>query len=184
LKKFEAAVWEVDRELMEENNDSSYIRTLFKFTGSSFNGNENGSHAGSIMIFMRNMEGAPISTFDIADRVREKIGDVKEAEKFSVGGQNQFGTPVSVSLLGKNLEELKSAKKFLVDSLKGYPELINVTDNDATGMPEILLKLKPKPTSLVLIMHISVIKSDKDFLEDRLSAYKAGVMNYEFGAIP
>ncbi len=144
LKRFEAAVWEVDKELMEENNDSSYIRTLFKFTGSAFNGNENGSHAGNIMIFMRNMENAPISTFDIADKVREKIGEVKEAEKFSVGGQNQFGTPVSVSLLGKNLEELKSAKEFLVDSLKANPDLINVTDNDATGMPEILLKLKPK----------------------------------------
>ncbi|MEN8119498.1 MAG: efflux RND transporter permease subunit [Bacteroidota bacterium] len=144
LKRFEKAVWEVDRELMEEHNDSSYIRTLFRFTGNAFNGNENGSHAGQIMIFMRNMENAPISSFDIADKVREKIGKVKEAEKFSVGGQNQFGTPVSVSLLGKNMQELKLAKQFLADSLKTYNELINVTDNDATGMPEILLKLKPK----------------------------------------
>lgn len=144
LNKFEAAVWEVDKELMKEQNDSSYIRSMFKFTGNSFGGNEQGSHAGTIMIFMRNMEGAKISTFDIADRVREKIGEVKEAEKFSVGGQNRFGTPVSISLLGKDLSELKKAKTFLEDSLKTYPDLINVTDNDATGMPEILLNLKPK----------------------------------------
>lgn len=144
LNRFEAAVWEVDKDLIKEYNDSSFIRAMFKFTGSSFNGNENGSHAGSIMIFMRDMEDAPVSSFQIADRVREKIGDVKEAEKFSVGGQNQFGTPVSISLLGKNLDELKKAKKFLEDSLKSYTELINVTDNDATGMPEILLKLKTK----------------------------------------
>ncbi len=144
LKRFEKAVWDVDKELMAEYNDSSYIRSLFRFTGNSFNGNENGSHAGTVMIFMRNMESAKISSFDIADKVREKIGDVKEAEKFSVGGQNQFGTPVSISLLGKNMEELKLAKKFLADSLKTYAELINVTDNDAVGMPEILLNLKPK----------------------------------------
>jgi len=144
IKKFEDAIWEVDKELIEEYNDSSFIRAIFRFSGSAFEGKENGSHAGTVMVFMRDMEGAPISSFEIAKRVRKKIGEVKAAEKFSVGGRNRFGSPVSISLLGKNLDELKHAKEFLEAELKTMPELINITDNDAAGMPEILLNLKPK----------------------------------------
>ncbi|MBN1253404.1 MAG: efflux RND transporter permease subunit [Bacteroidales bacterium] len=144
LKQFEEAIWEVDKQLMKENNDSSYIKAVFRFTGTAFSGKENGSHAGTVMVFMRDMEKAPISSFDIANSVREKIGEVKGAEKFSIGGRNRFGSPVSISLLGKNLEELKQAKKMLEDQMKNMPELINITDNDAAGMPEILLNLKPK----------------------------------------
>ncbi len=144
IKKFEKAVWEVDKDLMKKYNDSSFIKATFRFTGSSFDGLENGSHAGRVMVFMRDMEGAAISSFDIAKKVREKIGEVKEAEKLSVGGRNRFGSPVSISLLGKNHEELKLAKEYLLDYMNSMPELMNVTSNDATGMQEILLELKPK----------------------------------------
>ena len=93
---------------------------------------------------MRDMEGAPLSTFDIAARVRDKIGEVPEASKLTVGGRNRWGSPVAISLLGQNLEELESAKEMLLAELKGMPELDNVRDNNSQGKQEIQIKLKPK----------------------------------------
>ncbi|MCK5457228.1 MAG: efflux RND transporter permease subunit, partial [Melioribacteraceae bacterium] len=73
-----------------------------------------------------------------------KIGDVPEASKFTVGGRNRWGSPVAISLLGQNLEELESAKEMLLSDLKGMPELDNVRDNNSQGKQEIQIKLKPK----------------------------------------
>jgi len=89
------------------------------------------------------MEGAPISSFEIVNRVREKIGQVNEAEKFVVSGRNTFGNPISISLLGRNLEELEKAKALLIEKMEAYPELRDIIDNNAIGKREIQLELKP-----------------------------------------
>ncbi|MFW5705526.1 MAG: efflux RND transporter permease subunit [Bacteroidota bacterium] len=145
LKKFEGAIREVNNELMEEYNDSlNYIDYTFLALGNSFDGRETGGHAGNIFVLLRDMEGAPISSFEIVNRVRDKIGPVDEAEKFVVGGRNTFGTPVSVSLLGKNLQELELAKTMLMEELNEFPELRDVADNNAIGKREVQLELKPR----------------------------------------
>ena len=71
---------------------------------------------------MRDMEGAPISTFEIAARVRNKIGEVPEASKFTVGGI----TPQYLDI-------------FL---LKGFHPVVVVVDADyvfAPGFEEVLI---------------------------------------------
>ena len=165
LKKFEEAVWEVNAELEKEYGrtpDMGPIKTLLTKTGIydldtssiiqytylnlgyAFDGLESGSHAGNIFVTLRDMEGLPFSSFDISNRIREKIGEVPEAEKFRVSGRNRWGKPVSVSLLGKNLEELKMAKDFLMQQLHNMEALKNITDNNAIGKQEVRLHLKPK----------------------------------------
>jgi multidrug efflux pump subunit AcrB len=145
LKKFEDAVWEVNDELVEEYNDTAnYINYSFLTLGNAFDGRENGAHAGNIFVLLRDMEGAPISSFEIVNRVREKIGPVDEAEKFVVGGRNTFGNPISVSLLGKNLDQLEKAKTLMIDRMAEFPELRDVVDNNAIGKREIQLELKSK----------------------------------------
>lgn len=145
LEKFDKLVWEVNDELQEEFSDTNtFITFTFRSIGSAFDGQENGAHAGNVNILMRDMEGAPLSTFEIAARVRDKIGVVPEASKLTVGGRNRFGSPVSISLLSKNLEELNSAKEMLLTNLKSMPELDNITDNNSQGKQEIQIKLKPK----------------------------------------
>ena len=91
---------------------------------------------------MRDMEGAPITTFQIAERVKKAIGDIPEAEKFTVGGINRWGAPVSISLLGKNMTELEQAKLFMEEKLSEFPELQNITDNNAEGKQEGKVKAK------------------------------------------
>jgi multidrug efflux pump subunit AcrB len=146
LVKFDEQVWEVNEDLKEEFNDSiGFIDYTFQILGSSFDDLESGSHAGSIFVGLRDLEGAPINSYEIRNRIKEKIGEHPELERLKIDASNmRFGAPVSISLLGKNQEELQAAKAFLKEKLADINELQNISDNNATGKQEILIKLKPK----------------------------------------
>jgi len=145
LQRFEDAVWEMNEEIMSEFNDSvSFVDYTYLNVGNAFEGQETGAHSGNIFVQLRDMEGSPISSYEIAQRIQDKIGKVPEAEKFTVGGQNRWGKPVSISLLGKNLEELDLAKDILLQDLKNFESLKDVTNTNALGKREVRLKLKPR----------------------------------------
>jgi len=145
LKGFEEKIWEVNEDLKEEFADSNtYVTFSFLSVGSAFSGQEVGAHAGQITVMLRDMEGAPVSSFDIVSRVKKKIGEVPEVQKLTVGGINRWGKPVSISLLGKNLKELDQAKIFMEEKLKDYAELKNLTDNNPEGKQEVQIQLKPE----------------------------------------
>lgn len=145
LKDFEEAVWEVNQELMKEFQDTAtFIKYTSLSTGSAFSGQESGPHAGNLSVTLRDMEGAPVSSFDISNRVKAKIGEVKGVEKFTIGAFNRWGAPVSVSLLGNDLEELGQANEFFQNELRKMASLYNINDNNPLGSREVRLKLKPK----------------------------------------
>jgi multidrug efflux pump subunit AcrB len=145
LDNFEKVVWEVNDELVEELNlDTDIIDLVSKSIGSSFSGQEIGSHAGNLNIYPINLEGINISGHEISNRVREKIGKIPEARKFTVAGMNRWGSPVSISLMSKNLHELEEAKDYLMSRLTELPQLKDINENVALGKQEVRLKLKPK----------------------------------------
>ncbi|MEE4260674.1 MAG: efflux RND transporter permease subunit [Bacteroidales bacterium] len=145
VRKFDDAIWEVNNELMEEYNDTvAFVNYTFSSVGSAFNGQETGAHAGNVFVTLKDLETKEISSFDIVNRVKEKIGKIPEANKFSVTGRNTFGTPVSVSLLSRDLNELEQAKSLLLRSMEQIPAITNITDANAAGKREVLLTLKPK----------------------------------------
>ncbi len=145
LDKFELDVWEVNNELTKEFNlEEDIIDLVMKSVGSSFSGQEIGSHAGNLNIYPINLEGIDISGHEIANRVRKKIGKVPEARKFTVAGRNRWGSPISISLMSKNLQELDEAKEYLMNRLSELPQLKDINENVALGKQEIRLKLKPK----------------------------------------
>jgi len=165
LKKFEKAVWEVNDDMLKEyphafddvkptlwskltgnkiDTAHTFIDHTFVNLGSAFDGLESGAHAGQVSVFPRNLEGTGISSYEIINRVREKIGQVPEAEKMTVAGRVMFGKPVSLSLLGRNIDELELARDFMFEKLGDMPQLKDIVDNNAMGKQEIRLKLKPK----------------------------------------
>jgi multidrug efflux pump subunit AcrB len=145
LDNFEEAVWEVNKELVEELNlDEDIIDIVMKSIGSSFSGQEIGSHAGNLNIYPINLEGIEISGHEISNRVRQKIGMIPEARKFTVAGMNRWGAPVSISLMSKNMHELEEAKEYLMSRLTELPQLKDINENVALGKQEVRLKLKPK----------------------------------------
>ncbi len=145
LSGFETAVWEVNEDLKEELEMSEdIIETVNTNVGSAFSGQESGSHAGSINVYPRDLEGLPLTGFDIANKVRMKIGPVPEARKFTVGGRNRWGSPVSIGLMSRNLEELELAKNYLMSRMQEMPQLKDINENIALGKQEVRLDLKPK----------------------------------------
>lgn len=145
LKKFENAVWEVNDDLMEEFQDTAaFIKYTRLSSGNAFGGQEVGPHAGNLSVTLRDMEGAPVSSFDISGRVKEKLGDVTDLEKFTIGANNRWGAPVSISLLGNDLEQLNQANDYFQEELRKMASLYNINDNNPLGSREVRLKLKPK----------------------------------------
>ena len=79
----------------------------------------------------------------VANRLREIVGPVIGTERLIFGSGGNFGgSPVSVSLLSNNIEDLKGAKVELKEVLKTNPLLKDVEDNDPAGIKEIRLALK------------------------------------------
>ncbi len=145
LERLEEAAWTVNEEMMDKFSDTNtFIEYTYLGIGNAFNGQENGAHAGNIFVQLRNMEGSPISGYAIANRIQEEIGEIPEAEKLTVGGQNRWGVPVSISLLGKNFDELELARDFMLEELKRIESLKDVTNTNAMGKREVRLELKPR----------------------------------------
>jgi multidrug efflux pump subunit AcrB len=145
LNRFDSIVWVVNDELMKDYNDSiPIIENSIVLLGSSFDGQESGTHAGSVDVSPRNSEQTGISSYEIINRLRGKIGAIPEAEKFAIGSSNRFGVPVSIGLQSRNIEELELAQEHLMGKLHELPQLKDIVNTNALGKQEILLKLKPK----------------------------------------
>ncbi|MFS4468527.1 efflux RND transporter permease subunit [Maribacter sp. 2210JD10-5] len=79
----------------------------------------------------------------ITNRLEELVGPVIGTESLIYGSGGNFGgSPVSVSLLGNNIQELKAAKTELKSALLKNTLLKDIADNDPAGIKEIRLRLK------------------------------------------
>ncbi|MDO6817609.1 efflux RND transporter permease subunit [Zobellia sp. 1_MG-2023] len=104
-----------------------------------------GTSAASLDINLLPGEERPdaISSDMVTNRLQELMGPVLGVESLIYGSGGNFGgNPVSVSLLGNNITELKAAKKELKAVLENNALLKDVADNDPAGIKEIRLELK------------------------------------------
>ncbi len=113
----------------------------------------NGSSRASLTLNMLPGEERPdiIRANMVSSRLAELVGPVIGAESLVFGSGNNFGgSPVSVSLLSNNIEELKAAKTELKQILLSNDLLKDVTDNDPAGIKEITIQLKDNGYALGL----------------------------------
>ena len=149
-------LWYVDsiisdyhQELIEEFND-----TLFTDVSLSVGFTEelgvSGPHVGSIRLAIK--ENELISTIDISNELQKRIhpDSIAIMEKISVGGFQQFGKAVSISLQSEDDEELKSAVKWLKQGIGSMNTVKEVMDNGGIGSQEIHINLKEKAYALGL----------------------------------
>lgn len=104
-----------------------------------------GSSAASLVINLLPGEERPdeIPSSMVTNRLQELVGPILGVESLIYGSGGNFGgDPVSVSLMGNNINELKAAKKELKTALENNALLKDVADNDPAGIKEIRLELK------------------------------------------
>ncbi|MFH6603557.1 efflux RND transporter permease subunit [Maribacter algicola] len=112
-----------------------------------------GSSAATLVINLLPGEERPdaIRSDMVTNRLQELVGPVIGVESLIYGSGGNFGgSPVSVSLLGNNIQELKAAKAELKSNLENNALLKDVADNDPAGIKEIRLQLKESAYSLGL----------------------------------
>lgn len=152
IKRFEQAIWKVNQDIMDSlNQEEDIIKFTFSATGNTMNNSDQGEHTGGMSIFYRELDDVGINSFDLIDQLREEIGVVAGAEKFNIGGGNQFGKPVSLRLIGTDMKQLREGMKFVKRELEGIAELKEVEDNAAMGRRELELDL----TSSAFFMGLS-----------------------------
>ena len=138
IKSIEAEVWNANEELKEQQTGNlDVVRNTVRKIGP-------GSSAANITINLLPGEERDLSANVISNNIRERVGFVPGAEQLIFGSNTNFGgRPISISLTGNNIEELKAAKKELKDKLGTLSQLKDISDNDPLGIKEVKLKLKP-----------------------------------------
>ncbi|WP_372916836.1 efflux RND transporter permease subunit [Salegentibacter sp.] len=141
----EEAAWRVNEDFTARQTDNiSVIENIIKRVGP-------GNNKASLQVNLLPGEERDFSSPDITNAIREEVGPVFGVENLTFGSGGNFGgDPISVSLLGNNLDELEAAKEELKANFENNPLLKDVKDNDPKGIKEINIQLKDNAYALGL----------------------------------
>lgn len=150
LARIEAMAWQVNGELKEERPDGRDVILGIKREIGANDFGESGSHTGRLNIELLDGEVRQTESFVVANRIRDAVGPVPEAQNITFGAVSRFGKPISVSLLGNDFDELNRARNLLKAELENFSTLKDVTDSDQEGRREVDITLKPRALALGL----------------------------------
>lgn len=141
----EDAAWRVNEEFSKKQSGNlQVVQNTVKRVGP-------GNNKASVQVNLLPGEDRDFSSAEITNAIREATGPVYGVESLTFGsGSNFGGSPVSVSILGNNIDELHNAKDQLKAWMQNNNQLKDVTDNDPKGIKEIELQLKPSGYALGL----------------------------------
>lgn len=153
LARIEAIAWEVNEEMSAERDDGNPIIVGIERNIGSNDFGESGSHTGKLDIELLDGEIRQMDSYIIANRIREAVGVVPEAQNITFGSSGRFGKAVAVSLLGMDQEQLSKARDLLKAEMEKMTTIKDVTDTDQQGRREIDIQLKPRAYSLGLTLN-------------------------------
>ena len=131
LDHIETVIWDVNEELSEQRDDSlQMVVAVDKRIGPSM-------HNGLINVQLLDGERRNMKSTDVSSMIRERVGPIVGAENLSFAAFSPFGRPVSVSLLGNNIDELIAATVELKAAMLQREDLKDVIDNNQKGMQEV-----------------------------------------------
>ncbi|MCB9255899.1 MAG: efflux RND transporter permease subunit [Chitinophagales bacterium] len=138
ISYIEAKAWIANDEFTEkQSGQKQVVENVIKTLGP-------GTSNASLAVNLLPGEERDMPSIDIANRIEELTGVVYGIERLTYGdGGNFGGSPIAVSLLSNNIEELKAAKAELKEILAANPLLKNIADNDPAGIKEIRIELLP-----------------------------------------
>ena len=139
ISDIEDKIWLANEKLSKrQTGNLSVIENVLKKVGP-------GTSTASLNVNLLPGEQRDLDAISITNIFRKAVGEVYGVESLVFGSGGRFGgSPVSISLLSNNIEELKSAKDELKNSFTRNPVLKDISDNDPQGIKEIKIKLKDK----------------------------------------
>ena len=145
ISMVEAAAWRVNEDFSaRQTGNMQVVENIIKRVGP-------GNNKASLQVNLLPGEDRDFSSPDITNAIRDEVGPVYGVENLTFGSGGNFGgAPISVSLLGNDLEELEAAKEELKQNFLNNPLLKDVSDNDPQGIKEINIQLKENAYALGL----------------------------------
>jgi multidrug efflux pump subunit AcrB/outer membrane protein TolC len=142
IDRIEEVVWEVSKEYNALRDDSlETVVAIDKSIGPS-------SHQAMLNIQLLDGENRNVQSTDISSKIRERVGVVYGADNITFGAFSPFGRPISVSLLGNDIETMDLATEELKAELSLREDVRDVTDSNQEGVKEISIVLKPRAYQL------------------------------------
>ncbi len=145
ISMVEAAAWRVNEDFTARQTDNKQVvENIIKRVGP-------GNNKASLQVNLLPGEERDFSSPEITSAIRDEVGPVYGVERLNFGSGGNFGgSPVSISLLGNNTEELKAVKTELRQALENMPRLADVSDTDPQGIKEINIQLNETAYALGL----------------------------------
>jgi len=137
ISVIEAASWRVNEEYTaRQTGNEQVVKNIVKRIGP-------GSSNATLELNLLPGEERDVGSPEIALSIEEEAGPLYGIESVEFGsGTNFGGKPVSIAILGSNIQELKAAKNDIKDAFRNDPLLKDISDNDPDGIKELKLRLK------------------------------------------
>ena len=116
-----------------------------------------------------------LTAIDLTGVLRDKVGEVYEAESLQYRVQGAFGKPVDISVLGTDEIALNKAVKDLENALKKMKDIRDVVANNAEGLKEINLELTPKAENLGFTLGEVIRQVRQGFFGGEIQRLQRGV---------
>ncbi|WP_341939509.1 efflux RND transporter permease subunit [Marinimicrobium sp. C2-29] len=131
-----------DLALLEKNDGQPFIREV--------NRNLNGTNA-TVFVGLTPDEERDVSSAEVADRLRELVGPLPEAQSYSLSGAMSGDGPditLNLTMLENRREIQQAAVDDVSKALAAYPGVFNVRSNLDSERTEVEVALKPHAQSL------------------------------------
>jgi multidrug efflux pump subunit AcrB len=161
---------EINDEYIGADSDTYLVENMIRNIGP-------GASTASLAINLLPGEERPnaITSGLVTNRIRERVGPVFGVESLVYGSGGNFGgSPVSVSLLGNDIAELKAVKAELKQNLENNILLKDVTDNDPAGIKEIRLVLNESAFALGLDLRTVMTQVRSAFFGAQVQRFQRG----------
>lgn len=138
ISNLERSVWQVNEKFKNiQEGGKSVVLNIIKTIGP-------GSSVASLTVNLLQGELRTVSSPEITNAIQDTADEIIGAESLVFGSGAVFGgSPIAVSLLGNNINEIKAAKQELKEALSQLDGIKDITDNDPQGIKEITVTLKP-----------------------------------------
>lgn len=148
ISMVEDAAWRVNKEFTQnQTGNKPVVENIIKRVGP-------GNNKASLRVNLLPGEERDFGSPEITNAIRDEVGEVYGVEQLTFGSGGNFGgSPISVSLLGNNTEELKAATEELREVLENNSLLKDITDTDPEGAKELNVTLKDNAYALGLTLN-------------------------------
>ena len=165
----EKAAWRVNEDYTaRQSGNKQVVENIIKRVGP-------GNNKASLRINLLPGEFRDFSSPEITNSIRDAVGEVFGVERLTFGSGGNFGgSPISISLLGNNTEELEAAKDELRTALDDNALLRDVVDTDPEGIKEIQIELKETAYSLGLNLNSVMSQVRSGFFGTQAQRFQRG----------